>query len=270
MAVHGAGNNGQADTKVISSKPDTNTGSTYDEYLNEISQNLNKCKERGPPLNENIAKLFQKLVYNEKLPPGNINRLEANKVNFEIWGQIAHQTKSFDLKLQNLQKLILESLSVLSKTANTLYKHRSEKNLTKLAALVKATIKSFVDTAVFLDKANEKILTYRREKIKPELNQNYRHISVEKCEHPKLLFGDDLPKILKDMAEANKVGKSLTQRPLPSSSTMRFQNSFLYKSQGYPQIGHQPRQHPYQLQRSQRFSSPRFNKSMTMPPKPHH
>ena len=64
LAVHGAGNNGQADTKVISSKPDTNTGSTYDEYLNEISQDLNKCKERGPPLNENIAKLFQKLVYN--------------------------------------------------------------------------------------------------------------------------------------------------------------------------------------------------------------
>ena len=72
-------------------------------------------------------------------------------MNSEIWGQIAHQTKSFDLKLQNLQKLILESLSVLSKTANTLYKHRSEKDLTKLAALVKATIKSFVDTAVFLD-----------------------------------------------------------------------------------------------------------------------
>ena len=50
------------------------------------------------------------------------------------------------------------------------------------------------------------ILTYRREKIKPELNQNYRHISVEKGEHPKHLFGDDLPKILKDMAETNKVG----------------------------------------------------------------
>ena len=87
--------------------------------------------------------------------------------------------KSFDLKLQNSQKLILKSLSVLSKTANTLYEHSSEKELTKLAALVKATIKSCPNTALFLGKANEDALTYQREKIKPELNQNYHHISVE-------------------------------------------------------------------------------------------
>ena len=35
-------------------------------------------------------------------------------------------------------------------------------------------------------------MTYQREKIKPELNQNYHHISVEKDEHPEILFGDDL------------------------------------------------------------------------------
>ena len=106
LAVHGAGGSGQANTTVISSKPDTNTGSTYDEYLSKISQDLEKCEERGPPLNENIAKLFRNLVYNdinveklenlfkEVLPPENINGLEANKVNSEIWRQIAHQTKS--------------------------------------------------------------------------------------------------------------------------------------------------------------------------------
>ena len=177
LAVHGAGGSGQANTTVISSKPDTNTGSTYDEYLSKISQDLEKCEERGPPLNENIAKLFRNLVYNdinveklenlfkEVLPPENINGLEANKVNSEVWRQIAHQTKSFDLKLQNLQKIILKSLSVLNKTANTLYEHRSEKDLTKLVALVKATIISCADATVFLGKANEDILTFRREKI---------------------------------------------------------------------------------------------------------
>ena len=124
-------------------------------------QNLEKCEERGPPLNENIAKLVQNLVYNdinveklenllkEVLSPGNKNGLEANKVNSEIWQQIAHQTKSFELKLQNLQQLILKSLSVLDKTANTLYEHRSEKELTKLVALVRATIKSCANTEVF-------------------------------------------------------------------------------------------------------------------------
>ena len=65
---------------------------------------------------------------------------------------------------------------MLSKTVNTLYEYRSERDLTKLVALVNATIKSCADTAVFLSKANEDVLTYRREKIKPELNQNHRHI----------------------------------------------------------------------------------------------
>ena len=56
----------------------------------------------------NIEK-FENLL-KEVLPPKNINGLEANKVNSEIWRQIAQQTKSFDLKLQNLQKLILKFL----------------------------------------------------------------------------------------------------------------------------------------------------------------
>ena len=81
--------------------------------MNKILQDLEKCEERGPPFNENIEKCFQNLVYNdisneklenllkEVLPPENINGLDTNKVNSEIWGQKAHQTKSFDLKLQN-------------------------------------------------------------------------------------------------------------------------------------------------------------------------
>ena len=93
---------------------------------------------------------------------------------------------------------------------------------TLLNLQLKATIKSWADIPVFLGKVNEDILTYQREKIKPELNQNYHHISEEKDEHPEILFGDDLLKILKDMPETNKVGQSLTQGPLPSSRTMRY------------------------------------------------
>ena len=60
MVVYGAGS-GQGDTTNILSKPD-NTGSTYKQYLNEILQDLEKREERWPPLNKNIAKLFQNLV----------------------------------------------------------------------------------------------------------------------------------------------------------------------------------------------------------------
>ena len=62
LAVHGAGGSGQADTTVILSKPDTNTGSTYDKYLSEISQDLEKCEERGSPLSENIANILKPCI----------------------------------------------------------------------------------------------------------------------------------------------------------------------------------------------------------------
>ena len=62
--------------------------------MNEILQDLEKCDERGPPLNENFAKLFQNLVYNdinfEKLedllkevfPPENIKWVTGQQSEF--------------------------------------------------------------------------------------------------------------------------------------------------------------------------------------------
>lgn len=82
---------------------------------------------------KNVEKL--ETLSKEVLPVENVNGSDANKVNSEIWRQIPHQTKSLDTNL-HFQKLILKSLSVLSKTANALNEHRSEKGLTELAALV--------------------------------------------------------------------------------------------------------------------------------------
>ena len=66
---------------------------------------------------------------------------------------------------------------------------------------------------------------HTREKIKPEINQNYQGISVEKLENPNFLSKNDLPKILKDIVGLNKVRQSLTQRHLPSSSTISSRSS---------------------------------------------
>ena len=84
------------------------------------------------------------------MAPENTNGLEPNKVNSKIWQQIAHQTKFFNLKLQNLRKLILKSLSVLNKTANTLYEQRQEKDLTELVAIEKNLFLIFLLQGTFL------------------------------------------------------------------------------------------------------------------------
>ena len=69
-------------------------------------------ERKGPLLNEKLTKMFQDLIWkNTKpeeienllrsvLPLENIEGLEPNKANTEIWRTISHQTKLADLKLQ--------------------------------------------------------------------------------------------------------------------------------------------------------------------------
>ena len=61
LAVHGAGGSGQADTTVILSEPDTNTGSTYDEYLSEILQDLKNMKKEDLLSMKILQKFFKTL-----------------------------------------------------------------------------------------------------------------------------------------------------------------------------------------------------------------
>ena len=207
-------------------------------------------ERKGPPLNQKLTKIFQDLIWNntkpEKienllksvLPPENIEGLEPNKVNIEIWRTISHQTKSADLKLQNMQALVQKSFAVIANMADDLYKNRTEKDEKVISQTIKDSIRKCADAAVFLGKINQDILNLRREKIAPELNQNYKQLTFKTEDHPKLLFGDGLPKTIKDISETNKVSQSLTQRHQPTlkwDTLTKTGKPFLFKSRGYQQ-----------------------------------
>lgn len=69
-----------------------------------------------------------------------------------MWRKITHLTKSFDIKLQNVQKLILDSLILVSNIANDLFNSRVETNQQKIKYLFKNLIKHFAETALLLGK----------------------------------------------------------------------------------------------------------------------
>ena len=212
---------------------------TTDDYLDDITQEVTHQEKRGPPINEKIVKIFQNMAWGihkeEKysellkdiLAPENIEGLEPNKVNAEVWRVMSHKTKSTDVKMQAIQNLLQKVFSEITYTANELYNKRSA---TDLNGLVKETIRKCVNMALLLGKANSSILAHRREKITPELNQSYKQLTFKQGEHPKYLFGDDLPKAMKDIAETNKVGYTLN----PRVTTPNRQNHFLWKSRGHP------------------------------------
>ena len=117
----------------------------------------------------------------------------------------------------------------------------------ELLELVKASLERCADSAMILGNLNQDLLTLCRESITPELNIACKHLSFPQGEHPKLLFGEDLPRSIKEIAETNKVGQCLSKKnfqsrsngsniPLNSNTAGRNHNSgnksFLYGGRG--------------------------------------
>ena len=107
-----------------------------------------------------------------------------------------------------------------------------------------------MDSFALLANANFKLNMARRELIKPELNPPCTRLCKDEIKPSTKLFGDDLSKHLKDMAEAKKVGRQMQK----TSETRK-------ASQGYFKVGRQkfrrPKFKPYDKPSSQKTSHER-------------
>ena len=82
------------------------TAGEEDKMLQNISQEFGKTDINGPPINEKLTNIFQDLTYgifkveklekllNDIASPENMEGLEVNKVNDDVWTKIAHKTKT--------------------------------------------------------------------------------------------------------------------------------------------------------------------------------
>ena len=120
---------------------------------------------------------------------------------------------------------------------NMLYEAKQNQEASMLE-VTKNGIRLCADTAMLIGQTNFEILSFRRAQIMAELNYSYRQLSFDQGDHPKLLFGDNLPKQIKDMCETNKVVFSISKKSFTPSSSIsipphkslqnKIQPSFLY------------------------------------------
>ena len=73
------------------------------------------------------------------------------------------------------------------------------------------------ETAMLIGQTNFEILNFRRAKTMPDLNYSYRQLSFDQGDHSKLLFGDNLPKQIKDISETNIVGFAISRKSFTPS-----------------------------------------------------
>ncbi len=74
---------------------------------------------------------------------------------------------------------------------------------------VKSLLRTATDSVGLMANANYQLNMRRREMIKHDINPNFRHLCDTAVQFTEQLFGDDLPKQVKDMSEVNKVGLKL-------------------------------------------------------------
>jgi len=73
------------------------------------------------------------------------------------------------------------------------------------------TVSALMDGVLFLANANQKINYCRRELMRPQLDANYRHLCSPSTPVTAELFGDDLPKAVKDISDTNRLSSKLTK-----------------------------------------------------------
>ena len=191
------------------SAPCSDSGLQND-ILESLTQAFVQSKEKSPAIAEKIAELIDNMATGglssetvkeraDKCPsPENCKFLSITTVNEEIWDLLPQRT--VDLAFQRVQEPIVQSLSAMSILSDQLVKDlHAEKtpNTRKILHHV-------MDSIALLANANFKLNMKRRELIKPHLNPPFTRLCKKDIKPSTKLFGDDLSKHVKDMAEAKK------------------------------------------------------------------
>lgn len=126
-------------------------------------------------------------ICDEILRPENCDNLVVPKVNPTIWDNLNPKTRSLDLKIQRCQKPLIKGLAALVTSYDGRELSEMEQNILALLA-----------NSVF------EINMLRKDIIKPNLNQKYTHLCKQSVTPAEWLFGDDLPKTVKELEDQQK------------------------------------------------------------------
>lgn len=145
------------------------------------------------------------------LEPENCQSVRVPAVNLEVWSRMAPHTRSNDIKLQIVEKLLCKAIVSLRILTDKLLKEK-EASEDKSQKCVK-TVKTTLDAVRLIGQAQQELNGFRRMEIRPDVNPEYKQLcSASHIKTTKLLFGDDLTKSIKDLNETNKMKGKLTQR----------------------------------------------------------
>ncbi|PFX15027.1 hypothetical protein AWC38_SpisGene20779 [Stylophora pistillata] len=138
-------------------------------------------------------------------PPENCKFLCTTKINEKVWDLLPRRSRTVHLAFQKVQELLVQVLPSLSILGDQLVKDLQTGKPTN----VRQVLDQVMDSISLVANANYKLNMKRRELIKPDLNPTFTRLCKEDIKPSTKLFGDELSKHLKDMADAKKAGQQM-------------------------------------------------------------
>ena len=129
--------------------------------------------------------------------PANCTSVTNVNVNPEIWGQLNAGKRTKDLRQSNTHQTLQRVTFIILEMADCLL-NRKDSELDKISLVSNA-----VDSIALLGHVENDITTFRREQIKSALREEYRQLCSANIALREWLFGEDLPKCLREIKETN-------------------------------------------------------------------
>ena len=106
-----------------------------------------------------------------------------------IWDKLKSDTRSADIKLQGVQTNLVKGVVPIVSVIEKLVKARDK--IPKDALDVPELIRAATDAIALAGAANLELNILRRDNIKPELNEDYKHSCSTSVPFTEFLFGND-------------------------------------------------------------------------------
>ena len=199
-------------------KTDDNTVLSKDNsaILSQLEKEFNVSEQDGAEINENLAVIVQKLLKEKPeedklneikkryLRPKNCATLAETRVNLAIWNNLSDRARTSDIKLQKVQKSLIKGTTSVVQLVNDL--------ISTPDMLPKDQIVSrLMDGVLLMANANIELNIRRREALKPELHTSYCYLCAPSNPITTELFGDDLPKAVKDITDTNRITSKISR-----------------------------------------------------------
>ena len=199
-------------------KTETNASST-DDTLQQLAEIFDDSKPTGDDIKPHFAPIVekkgQKKLALEKLKSIQDKRLVncpsvcSITFNPEIWAKLPFYQQRADQNILNIQEAVRKTNLIAIQTAHALSTSKTND------LEIKKLLSQQADLIAMLGHISHELASVRRNKIKCVLKPEYAPICSDNGERRKFLFGDDLPKRLK---EAKKRAQCKSVRQTQSTS----------------------------------------------------